>query len=231
MKKTKTARVAAFIASIGASAALIGAAAHTTGAYFTDSQPGSITAQAGHLKINAIGSYDLSFANLVPGEDTPKTISYSTDTNTPEDVWLYFPSGTPYGQFTGGGAGDNWGANYADGGIGRFGHFQVNDNDGNLLFNSYNVKNAADGSSGCADTNGHGSVRQATSESDSQMGYCGLPHYMLIQSNVPDGATRHFTMTFGLTGRQTQQGQVDANGLPFKVVATQHGVRPDAGNF
>ena len=63
------------------------------------------------------------------------------------------------------------------------------------------------------------------------MGYCGLPHYMLIQSNVPDGATRHFTMTFGFTGKQTQQGQVDADHLPFQVVATQHGVRPDAGNF
>ena len=40
MKKNKTARIVAFIGALGASAALIGAAATTTGAYFTDSKSG-----------------------------------------------------------------------------------------------------------------------------------------------------------------------------------------------
>jgi hypothetical protein len=40
------------------------------------------------------------------------------------------------------------------------------------------------------------------------------------------------TLVFGLTGRASNvfQNQQFAN-VPFEVVATQHGVRPDAENF
>ena len=60
-----------------------------------------------------------------------------------------------------------------------------------------------------------------------------MPHYIKIESNVPSGSDRQMTLTFGVTGRQTQQGQdaPPADAVPFQVVATQHGIRPDAENF
>lgn len=237
MFKKKPTRIAAFIGTIGASAALIGMAATNTGAYFTDSEAGQIAGQTGHLTVDKISDFNLNFDNLIPGEYKDRNVSYHTGGDTNEDIWLYLPPGTPYGAFTGakdtgaapGGNGNVDG--FADGGMGRYGHFAVKDNGGNLLFSSYNLQNQPNGTSGCADGNGHGFGPQATSPSDTPP-YCGVPHYMLLESNLPSGSDRTFTMTFGVTGRQTQQGQYapPAN-VPFQVVATQHGVRPDAGNF
>jgi hypothetical protein len=229
MFKNKTTRIAAFIGTLGASATLIGMAATNTGAYFTDSESGQIAGQTGHLTVDQRGgSYNLNFDNLVPGEYKDRTVAYHTGGDTNEDIWLYFPAGTQYGAFTGAkGAVDS----YSDGGMGRFGHFAVKDNAGNPQFSSYNLQNQADGTSGCADANGHGSGPQATSETNTPP-FCGVPHYMLLESNLPSGSDRSFTMTFGVTGKQTEQGQYapPAN-VPFQVVATQHGVRPDAKNF
>jgi hypothetical protein len=233
MFKNKSARIAAFIGTLGASAALIGAAATNTGAYFTDSETGQIAGTTGHLTVDKLNDYNLSFDNLVPGEYKDRSVAYRTGGDTNEDIWLKFPAGTPYGQFTG--AKDN-GSNgnidgFADGGMGRFGHFAVKDNAGNVLFSSYNLQNESNGTSGCADSNGHGSGPQATSPTNTPP-LCGVPHYMLIETNLPSGSDRSLTMTFGVTGKQTQQGQYapPAN-VPFQVVATQHGVRPDALNF
>jgi len=228
MFKKKPMRIAAFIGTLGASATLIGMAATNTGAYFTDSETGQIAGTTGHLTVDKNNDYNLNFDNLVPGEYKDRVVGYHTGGDTNEDIWLALPAGTPYGQFTGAkGAIDG----YADGGMGRYGHFAVKDNAGNLLFSSYNLQNQPDGTSGCADGQGHGFGRQATSRDDTPP-YCGVPHYMLLESDVPNGSDRAFTMTFGVTGRQTGQGEYapPAN-VPFKVVATQHGVRPDAGNF
>jgi hypothetical protein len=229
MFKKKPMRIAAFIGTLGASATLIGMAATNTGAYFTDSENGQIAGTTGHLTIDKNNDFNLNFDNLVPGEYKDRTVAYHTGGDSSEDIWLYLPAGTQYGAFTGAkGAVDG----YPDGGMGRYGHFAVKDNAGNLLFSSYNLQNASNGSSGCADDNGHGFGPQATSESDTPP-LCGVPHYMLIESDVPAGVDKSFTMTFGVTGKQTQQGQYapPAN-VPFQVVATQHGHSPKpGGNF
>ncbi len=231
----KHTRIVAFIGTLGASATLIGMAATNTGAYFTDSESGQIAGTTGHLTIDKNNDFNLNFDNLVPGEYKDRVVGYHTGGDTTEDIWLYFPAGTQYGAFTGAkGTSSNGNVDgYSDGGMGRYGHFAVKDNAGNLLFSSYNLQNQPDGTSGCADGNGHGSNRPANSETDTDMGYCGVPHYMLVESNVPSGADRSFTMTFGVTGKQTQQGQYapPAN-VPFQVVATQHGHSPKpGGNF
>jgi hypothetical protein len=228
MFKNKTTRIVAFIGTLGASAALIGTAATNTGAYFTDSESGQIAGQTGHLTITKNNDFNLNFDNLVPGEYKDRTVAYHTSGDSNEDIWLYFPAGAQYGAFTGAGNGSD---GYNGGGMGRYGHFAVKDNAGNPLFSSYNLQNDPTGASGCVDGNGHGGGRQATSETDSQMGYCGVPHYMLIESNLPSGVDRSFTMTFGVTGRQTEQGQYapPAN-VPFQVVATQAGHSPKPGN-
>lgn len=224
LNKSKTARVAGFVAALGASATLVGFAANGTGAYFTDSAPGNLTGSTGHLRLNADSDTNLNFSNLVPGEYQSQQVKYHTDSSTNEDVWLYFPDGQAYGLFTGAKGGE-----VAGGGLGRYGHLEVDNSNGDALFSSYNLQDVQDGVSGCADANGHGSGPQATSVSDTPP-YCGVPHYMLLESNVPSGSYGSVTLKFGVTGRWTSQNAAVAN-VPFQLVATQHGIRPDAGNF
>jgi hypothetical protein len=201
MTKNKTARIAAFVGGLGVSAALIGAAATTTGAYFTDSETGSIAGTTGHLSVDKNTDYGLNFNNLVPGEYKTLPVGYHTAGDTNEDIWLKFPAGTPYGQFTGTkgpGTSDPGVDGFHDGGMGRFGHFAVA-NSGGTVFSSCNLQNQPDGTSGCADGDGHGSNRPANSETDTDMGYCGVPHFIKLESDVPSGSDKQFTVTFGVT--------------------------------
>lgn len=228
-------RLGGFIAALGASGALIASATGATGAYFSDSTPGTISAASGHLNLDVTGgSTTLNFSGLMPGEDQTRQITYSTNVSSgAEDVWLYFPDNVAYGQFTGA-----KNAEWADGGLGRYGHFAVSDSNGGTAFESYNLQNRpADDTSTTdfcyVDGNGRGgSSVKATSETDTPP-YCGVPHYILLASNLGSGATGTITITFGLTGKQTQQNQTEFSPDPvqYQIVGTQHGIRPDAGNF
>lgn len=227
MFKSKTTRVTAFVGTLGASAALIGMAATTTGAYFTDTESGSITAKTGHLQIDKRSDYALNFNDMVPGVYQDRDVHYRTDSSTNEDIWLKFPDGVAYAKFTGEKLGPNW----PDGGMGRFGHFEVKNSAGNTLFSSWNLQNESAGVSGCANANGHGS-NQPPADRDATPAYCGVPRYMLIESDVPSGTENKFTMTFGVTGRMVDQNAYQPPAtVPFEVVATQHNVRPDASNY
>lgn len=225
--KNKSARIAAFVGTLGASATLVGMAAANTGAYFTDSEAGTLTANTGHLQVDKRSDYNLRFTDMVPGEYQTKDVRYHTDSSSNEDIWLKFPDGVEYAQLTG----EKGGAYYPDGGMGRFGHFQVKDDAGNVLFSSWNLANESATSSGCADANGRGRNSPPVDRADTPP-YCGIPHYMLVESNVASGTTKKLTMVFGVTGRMTAQNspQPPAS-VPFEVVATQHGIRPDASNF
>lgn len=228
MSKKNVFKVAGFIGTLGAGAALVATAATGTGAWFTDSKPGSLTAQAGQLKLDA-NNTSLDFRGLMPGEDRYQDINYNVSaSNGNVDVWLKFDTTTQaYSRFTGG-KGQN---GYADGGLGRYGHFKVSSGS-STFFDSYNLANSPDGKSGCADGDkGWGSSRQATSKDDTSMGYCGVPGYILIASNLASGTGSSVRLTFGLTGRQTQQNQLSVPRMPFEIVATQAGRRPDAANY
>lgn len=228
MSKKNIVKVAGFIGTLGAGAALVATAATGTGAWFTDSETGSLTAQAGHLTLNTTNT-TLDFRGIMPGEDRSKTIGYNVNASGGTvDVWVKFDTTTTkYSQFTGGKGQNGW----TDGGLGRYGHFKVSSGN-TTFFNSYNLANDTNGNSGCADNaNGWGSSAQATSETDTSMGYCGVPGYIKVADNLPSGANNSVTLTFGLTGKQKDQNQIQVAGLPFQIVATQHGHRPDAGNY
>jgi hypothetical protein len=226
VSKKQFLKVTGFIGTLGAGAALVATAATGTGAWFTDSQDGNIYAQAGSLELTTTDP-NINFTGLMPGEDRTKEITYrATATSGTTDIWLTFDtSSVKYAKFTGY-KGQN---GYDDGGLGRYGHFKVS-NDGGRLFESWNLQNDTDGSSGCADANGHGVGRPATSHADTPP-YCGVPGVMLLKSNLAAGATGTVDITFGLTGRQAEQNQVQINNLPFKIVATQHGHVPGAEDF
>jgi hypothetical protein len=245
MSHGKAWRVGGFIAALGASAGLIAAATGATGAYFSDSHSGTINATSGHLKLDLTdsGQLTMSFTDLIPGQDQTKHVGFTTDSSSSvtEDVWVVFPTTTSadktaYSQFTG--AKGEFG--YADGGLGRYGHVQIGATTGsyNRAFVSYNLANdpalsdpvSGGNLSACYDANGRGgSTQQATSPSDTPP-YCGVPKAILVAANLSSGASGSVDITFGLTGRATAQ-EVPVFGVDYQIVATQHGVRPDAPNF
>ena len=228
MNKRKTARIVAFIGSLGASAALVASAVGSTGAYFTDSKDGSLSGTAGHIKIDVSGQA-LNFSGLMPGEYQTKSVAYSTNSTGNSDVWMVFnPNNAAYQALTGA----HGNALAPGGGLGGFGHFAVFDNGGNQLFSSWNLQNASDTSSGCADSLGHGG-NGPTSDytyNHSPAGpndvLCGIPQAIRLDSGLPTGDYT-FKVVFGITPRATggQDGPWTGT-VPFKVVATQPGVDP-----
>jgi hypothetical protein len=230
MQKAKAIRLAGFVGALGASAVLVGAAVQGTGAYFSDSHDGTITGSSGHLTVST-SSTTLDYSGLIPDEDQSKTITYTPDGGSPnEDVWMTFDATSQaYGKFTGTNH-VNYGG-YTEGGLGGYGHFKIVSNQG-FSFESYNMQVAASG--GCyIDANGDGgsSARATGPDNGSQAApECGVPGAILIGHNISAGVQGSAVVTFGLTGKATGQNIPWAN-VPFKIVATQVGIRPDAANF
>jgi hypothetical protein len=226
VSKKNIVKVAGFIGTLGAGAALVATAATGTGAWFTDSQTGNLSATMGHLKLSTTDR-TMALTGLMPGENRDKPIDYTVSVSSgTADIWLTFDtSSAEYGAFTG----ESGNSAYPDGGLGRYGHFAVANN-GTTLFSSYNLANASAGVSGCANADGHGFGRMATGVGDTPP-YCGVPGAIKLASNVADGQTGHLKLTFGITGRATTQGQVQVAGIPFQIVATQHGHMPGDANF
>jgi hypothetical protein len=217
MNKRKTARVAAFIGALGASAALIASAVGTTGAYFTDSKDGHVNASYGNVALNRVGSFDTAFSGLRPGEYQHQTITYNTNSGTgDEDIWLAFdPTDTAYQIVNQ---------------LGGYAHFAVSDTNGDNLFSGWNLK-LNNGVSPCADSDGHANQPERVGSwfydgTDPLNTECGIPQYIKLASNVPANAERHFTVTFGTTPRQKSPWA--SMSLPFNVVATQPGISPNA---
>ena len=237
MRNSRAARVAGFVGALGASAALVGFAASGTGAYFTDSHDGAISASTGAIKVNiAPGDGQLNFTNLLPGEYKTQTISYQSTATGAEDVWLVFP--TTGGTNVGGNPSEAFTGNPADaagGGLGRYGHLGVDAPSGS--FTSYNLNrpstNPSDPGSSCGiDAYGHGgSNQQAANRSDHTVPFCGAPDAILLSGNMAPGQLDSATITFGYTPLLTgPQSSALAPVAQFKIVATQHGVFPNDPN-
>jgi hypothetical protein len=219
-------KVGGFVSTLAAGAALVGAAVTGTGAYFMDSNPGSLSGSTGHLRLNTTDT-NLSFDDLVPGEPKTRNIEYNVDASGKSDVWLVFDKNDlGYAIWTG----EKGNALHPDGGFGRYGHFAVKNN-GGTLFQSWNLQNAPAGATDACPVNadGHGSGRPATSASDKPL-LCGVPGAIKIASNLSSGQGGVLSLTFGVTGRWTAQ-DITLPTVPFKVVATQAGVHPNAEHF
>ena len=222
MRKAKALRIAGFVGALGASAALITAAVQGTGAYFTDSHNGAVNASTGTVKVN-VSDLALNFTDLLPGEFKTNNINYTAAGSEPEDIWLVLPTDGTAELFNGGPGSTA---------LGRYGHFAVSSPAGD--FTSYNLTT---GPSGCPiDGNGHGgSNQQATTTNSSDPGsvvpYCGVPNATLLSSNLATGDGATAQVTFGYTKvLKSGQGASLAQIAQFKIVATQHGVRPDDPN-
>lgn len=228
MKKSKAIRLAGFVGALCASGALLGTSIAGTGAYFTDSHDGNLSASSGHLKVNTTNTY-LNFNGLIPGEDKSATVTFTpTDGSPNEDVWMVFDTNDPaFWAFSGSKAQNG-------GGLGGYGHFKVVGGQGApYQFESYNLQTATDGTGCYIDPNGDGGsdARATGPDNGSQSApECGVPGQILIGHNLPAGYTGSADVTFGLTGKATGQDSTWAN-VPFKIVATQVGHRPNDNNF
>jgi hypothetical protein len=236
MDKKKGIRLAGFAGALCASAALVSLSVSGTGAYFTDSHGGSLSASSGHLTLDLNpAALNLNYSNLMPGQNVDKTINYNVGVSSGGvDVWLTFDhDSVGYQQFTGGKHSPGW----ADGGLGRYGYFKVSDSNGgtafrtgNLSFDDYSVSSNNPRPGDCStDANGRGGNDWIATQSDSHpTQYCGVPSAILLASNLQNADGGTVTVTFGLNGfLQTEQNQAEPGPLQFKLVATQHGISPN----
>jgi len=224
MQHMKAIKLTGFVGALCASAALVGAAATTTGAYFTDSHNGSINAGTGKVKVDTT-DLSLNFANLLPGEYQTKTIGYTARTTGSEDIWLVLPTDGSAVAFTG---------SAGSAALGRYGHFAVSSTDG-ASFTSYNLTRAPSGTApdqSCPiDANGEGgSAAQAATKAD-LIPYCAPADAILLASGVSEGHAGTASIEFGYTPLlKGPQGAPPTQLVKFQIVATQHGVRPDDPN-
>lgn len=233
MQKAKAVRIAGFFGALCASAALVGVAAGGTGAYFTDSHDGNINASTGQIKVNITpGNGQLNFTDLLPGEYQSKRVTYTAQPKGgTEDIWLVFPTAEQ--------AGDAFIQVPTPGAtpLGRYGHFGVTSTAGaSFVSNNLSLDPASGGSyntseSCTIDGNGQGgSTQTAADPSDHTVKYCAPAHAILLQANMGAGDSGYADLSFGYTkilSSAAAQNLPLASVEQFKIVATQHGVRPD----
>lgn len=224
MNKGKAARVAGFIGALCATGALVATAVEGTGAYFTDAASGSIAANSGSLTLSA-NNTALDFKNLMPGTDQTQNVNYRVKASSGKiDLWLVFDNTSDgYGHFTGTKDTPYGTDHYTGGGMGRFGHFAVGSTPTsgaqNLAFSSYNLQ--YDPNQACTNaTTGRGTEADSPGSLE-----CGAPAAIQLATNLASGATGTVDVTYGLTGKQTQQNQTEWT-VGYQIVATQAGQSP-----
>jgi hypothetical protein len=221
MRKSKIARILGFTVALGATASLVGFAASGTGAYFSDSSPGTITGSIGSILVSVSGgngssSTDFHFDRLLPGTPQTATITFTNTGNSPEDVFLTFPNATALSALNN---------------LGTYGSVQVNNYLGQDVFDSTNLN---DNSTTCG--------------AFSHAGCNPLPNQLKVDSNLAPGGTDTATFSFGyasklgtashssgggvfntypVAGQFTTNGSDGSGtGLPIAIVATQVGQTP-----
>lgn len=210
--------VAALVAALGtASVVAIG----TTGAYFSDTKNGTVTGSLGTIKVTTNGgtgadNADLKFANpLLPGEAQTVSVTFTNSGTSVQDVWVVFPNATALSSLND---------------LGSYGEVHVTAN-GTPVFDSANL---SDHSSSCG--------------AFSPAGCWPLPNKLKLASNVGPGNTGNMKFTFNYAGKLKNSSNVDGakwnmypatdgqttindadgtgNGLPYQIVAVQHGQTP-----
>jgi hypothetical protein len=216
--KIKAVSLAASVALLGGTAFL---ASGATGAYFSDMHPGNISGTIGNIHVSPFGGSgstgtDLTFSNLLPGVPQTVKLNYKNTGSDPQDVYIVFTNATALGALND---------------LGHYGEAHLSAN-GTALFDSTNLKDTA-GSCGAF----------------SPSGCWPLKKQYLLASNLAPGAVGNVSFSFNYPGKMTGQGPagfapawntypaadgqavVDpadgtGSGLPYEIVATQHGITP-----
>ena len=211
--KIKGAAIAVSVALLGGTAWL---AAGATGAYFSDTHGGTISGTVGSVKVTPYGGSgpaqtDLSFTNLLPGVAQTVTESYENTGANPEDVYIVFNNATALSALNN---------------LGTYGEAHLSAN-GVALFDSANLND-----------------RVPTCGPLSPSGCWPLANQYLLVSNLSPGASGTVSFSFNYASKLKSQGpaawntypvsgqytvnasDLSGSGLPYQIVATQHGVTP-----
>lgn len=208
MNKSKAARLTGFIGSAGATALLVGFAVSGTGAYFTDSEPGTLQGSMGTIQVDASGGYgpngtDITFTNMLPGEAQTHTIDYTNTGANNQDVWVVFDQAYlgDFDRDTDTGLINDRGT-YAEIHITSFGAPR---------FESANLNDDADS---CPPGAGNPACNP-------------LPKQILLASNLTPGASGDMVFSYMPGAKYRNNQGLPEFYLPYKIVATQHGIAPD----
>jgi len=226
--KIRAAALTATVALLGGTAVI---ASGATGAYFTDTQPGTISGTIGCILVTASGGtssgqgtsgQNFAFSNLLPGTAQTITVHYqNTCPTNAEDVWVTFPNATALSALNN---------------LGKYG--------------TVHVSSAGTGAVGdvfdSANLNDHLTPAHCLTLDPS--GCWPLPSQLKVASNVGPTASGTVTFSFMYASAMSTQpapgtgvwnpypqpdqfinpGPPAASGLPYAVVATQPGITPDA---
>jgi hypothetical protein len=215
--RSRRQRVAAFIAATGGALALVGLAANTTGAYFTDVHAGQVDGTFGKVAVSVNGvavqpgdstsgpdNMAVHFSNMLPGQDKTVTYTVLNTGSANESIWLAFDNSNGV-----------WAAINQ---LGTYGDAKISSPmitaDYNNLNNSYPQGTVAAGHNACGDPN-------------------PAIAYLPAESHVADlapGQTTSFTFSLGFTSclssNALQGGPAFQTPLLTDVIATQQGVSP-----
>jgi hypothetical protein len=199
VSKSSILRIGGFIGSAGVTAALVGAAVSGTGAYFSDTEQGSITGTMGSIQLQS-GDTQISFTKMLPGAAQSDTVTYRNNGANAQDVWVVFDE-----EALGDGSGTK-GLNS----LGTYGEVHVASN-GTEIFGS---KNLNDRASTCPPGEGDPACNP-------------LPHMLKLVGDLQPGATgaMQFSFTPGAKFKNVQGAPI--LNLPYQLVATQPGIAPD----
>jgi hypothetical protein len=207
VSKKQFLKVTGFIGTLGASAALVATAATGTGAYFSDSASGTISGTMGSIKIQAgdggPAATTINFTKMLPGEAQSQTVSFTNTGQNVQDVWVVFDPAA---------LGDH--DHSTDTGKindrGTYGEIHVKSGN-TAVFDSANLN---DDPNSCAPGTGNPACNP-------------LPEMIKLRDSLTPGGAGSFTFSYTPGAKyQNNQGLPEVN-LPYKLVATQHGVSPD----
>ena len=95
MRLGKKWRIGVFVGALAGSVGLVTAAAGATGAYFNDTQGGTVTGTVGSVKVTTSGGsggsgLNFDFCNMLPGQFQTSTVQYTNTGTGSEDIYLVF---------------------------------------------------------------------------------------------------------------------------------------------
>ncbi|MEC5168897.1 hypothetical protein RCH11_001356 [Glaciihabitans sp. GrIS 2.15] len=218
--KVKAISLAASVALLGGTAWL---ASGATGAYFSDTHAGAISGTVGNIHVATYGGSgangtNLAFSNLLPGAAQTVSLNYTNTGSDLQDVFIVFNNATALSALNN---------------LGTYGEVHLSAN-GTAIFDSANL-------------NDH--LAPAHCLSFEPSGCWPLKTQYLLASNVAPGVTGSFSFSFNYPGKLKGQAPVGApapmwnsyplsdqfttvagdgsgSGLPYQIVATQHGITP-----
>ena len=225
MLSTRPRRLSAITGIVLALGAVLALTVATTGAYFTDTNPGQVAGSNGNVDVTVSGGtgsgLDFDFTGLLPGVPKTATINIGNPTGATEDVWLVFSN-----------VNGMWSAGND---LGQYGTFTV----GGYVYDNLNNKNtnAQPLTPGQVGTP-NGSYMSGYCSTVPRVGINYLPHAIKVAS-LASGASTSFNVTFEYNACMTDHqndpifnpagadAPIVASGpLQFAIVGFQGGVDP-----